>query len=270
MRFGRKSVTTGVIDVVIVLCLAGTGWRLLASRPPSATSASPSVLRPGAKLVIDGIDWNRAAVNVLLFVSTSCDACVKSVGFYGRLTAAAAQSPGVRVIVASQEADANVREWLSANHVVASAVVRVAQAARVGFIVTPTVLLVDSAGVVKSRLASRLLPEEQALLVAAVKTGAAGASVDNMPELVQVDVASRLAVAQQASLVDVEERGPFNRKHLDGELNIPLAELAERASHELSVGRLVIVDCGTDSDVCVAAAETLRTAGFARIMIVAR
>jgi rhodanese-related sulfurtransferase len=67
-----------------------------------------------------------------------------------------------------------------------------------------------------------------------------------------------------AQLVDVRGPGEFAGGHAPGSVNIPLQEIAERAS-ELDPGRPVIVCCASGTRSAMAA-HRLRRQGFSRVL----
>lgn len=67
-----------------------------------------------------------------------------------------------------------------------------------------------------------------------------------------------------AQLVDVRGPGEFAAGHAPGSVNIPLQEIAERAS-ELDPGRPVIVCCASGTRSAMAA-HRLRRQGFSRVL----
>jgi phage shock protein E len=77
------------------------------------------------------------------------------------------------------------------------------------------------------------------------------------------DEAKRL-VHQGAALIDVQQRGGFQKRHLTKARNIPLAELARRADEVGNRQRPVVVygDAGSGS---AAAVRILRNAGFRQV-----
>ena len=76
----------------------------------------------------------------------------------------------------------------------------------------------------------------------------------------------RLVAEAGAQLVEVLPAEEFDDEHLPGAVNIPLAELADRAGKELDSGRPVIVYCfDTQCDLSPRAAWRLESLGFEQV-----
>jgi rhodanese-related sulfurtransferase len=64
-----------------------------------------------------------------------------------------------------------------------------------------------------------------------------------MPTPIHRDDIRRLVAEEQAHLVEVLPMDEFREEHIVGAINIPLAELDERAPRELARDRPVVVYC---------------------------
>jgi rhodanese-related sulfurtransferase len=88
--------------------------------------------------------------------------------------------------------------------------------------------------------------------------------LDDTPELIErteritaSSAAAQLAEASHPLLIDVRTSGEWDKAHVDGALNLPLAQLSQRMS-ELPVDRPLIVYCASGYRSAIATSLLLR------------
>jgi hypothetical protein len=133
---------------------------------PSAP-ARPARIQPGERIELPGVDWSRARHTAVVVLQAGCHYCTESAPFYARLAAEAAKRPAVALLAVMPQEATQARQYLEAQKVPIGRVVQ----ARPGSIKvrgTPTVLLVDRAGVVTRAWFGKLPPDKELEVLAAV------------------------------------------------------------------------------------------------------
>ncbi|HUI80946.1 MAG TPA: hypothetical protein VLY24_23640 [Bryobacteraceae bacterium] len=145
-----KLETATHVFLIGICCLAG--GLLIEQRffPPRQAVVDPETFPAqallGRKVELPGADWQAAKFSILLQISSTCRFCEESMPFYRRL-AAARQATKIPVIVASADAVAVMRKHLEDQQVIVDKVLHSRLAAfGTG---TPTIYIVDSAGLIK-------------------------------------------------------------------------------------------------------------------------
>jgi thioredoxin-related protein len=143
------------ISLVVVL-----GKRFIfPGQPQSANSPQPNL---GAKFSLPDVDWSKSNKNLLLVVSDGCKYCTESAPFYQRLVQARAQRDGFRLTAILPQPVADGRKYLNGLGVSIDDIKQLSPDAALRIRGTPTLLLVDSAGVVTGEWVGKLPPEKEA------------------------------------------------------------------------------------------------------------
>jgi len=131
--------------------------------PPPVGSAWTASDLTGKRLTAPGIEWGRAKLNAVLYISTRCHFCADSIPFYERV--ARAKLPArMALLVISMEPAETVKAYLSAKQIDVDGAYQRSpvELRRYG---TPTLLLVDSNGIIRRSYVGKLNPtQEQELL----------------------------------------------------------------------------------------------------------
>ncbi len=152
-----------VIVAVIVFVLA-VGWLLLRHNSSSRTHLSS--IPKGTKLTLPTFDWLKSSQTLLLVLSVDCKYCTASTPFYQRLANELAPSGKTRLIALLPQSE-NLRKAYLADSKVDIESLQ-ASPASVGAKGTPTLILIDRAGVVIKTWEGLLPPEaENEVLLAA-------------------------------------------------------------------------------------------------------
>lgn len=143
------------ISLVVVL-----GKRFIFPSPTQPTdSPQPNI---GAKLSLPDVDWSKSNKNVLLVVSDSCKYCTESAPFYQRLVQERAQREGFRLTAILPQPVSDGRKYLNGLGVAIDDIKQLSPNAALHIRGTPTLLLVDSSGVVTGEWVGKLPPEKEA------------------------------------------------------------------------------------------------------------
>jgi len=146
---------------LIVVCVVSLGL-LLERRftPARVGTARPVVELADKRLDVPGMDWTKARLNTVLVLSTSCHFCKESTPFYRRLAEARRkQATQVAFAAVSRESAEQVKSYLAGERVVVDAAYQISgQPALNG---TPTLLLIDSNGIVKRSYVGKLAPSQE-------------------------------------------------------------------------------------------------------------
>jgi hypothetical protein len=260
-RLNRRNGLTIVLSIADVITLVR-----VTSRARSSTASIFPELAVGVHselLTAAGVDGPMVAI----VLKTGCAACNASAAFYGELARQTARV-GKSLVVLSDEPTDVVKAWARDNRIDGATVARAKNLKALGFVLVPTVVLVDNEGVVTDLMLEKLGEEEQAAVIARVAGGKR--ALDNRVALESLD-ANQLEVEMAGNarprLIDVSARD-FGIAPLPLALRIPLDELPVRASQELSGERGIVIDCRDQRyGRCRPAAQILNKLGFSKIRL---
>lgn len=159
---------TIVVAALLVAVLAKT--YLLPQSAPSAPKPAPEITK-GSKLDgrLLGIDWTRSHRTVVLAISTTCHFCIESAPFYHRLGA----ETDARIVAVAPQTISEAKEYLNGEGVRADEV-RQVTLNTFGVRATPTLLLVDEAGMVTNIWVGKLQPDQEVQVLTALGKKIAG------------------------------------------------------------------------------------------------
>ncbi|HEY0084050.1 MAG TPA: hypothetical protein VGB61_14830 [Pyrinomonadaceae bacterium] len=137
--------------------------RNLPQSPQSAAAASPPAFRiqPGTKIQLPDVDWGRNGQTLLLALSEGCRFCSESAGFYQRLAGEKGMPDNPRLVAVLPQEVSRGQAYLN-NLGVAVDDVKQSTLGAIGVSGTPTLILVDSAGIVQESWVGKLPPEREA------------------------------------------------------------------------------------------------------------
>jgi hypothetical protein len=154
-----------IANVCIILSGLFIAVRLLKPDLLSSSYKQERTVNTGAKLPLTGVEWSLHKQNVVLALSEGCRFCAESGPFYKRLARGCESSKDIHVIAALPAEPSESRRYLSGLDVQISDV-REANLTSLGVSYTPTVLLVDRAGIVRHIWVGKLSNKEEAELLA--------------------------------------------------------------------------------------------------------
>ncbi len=240
-------------------------------------------LKVDDRLPLENVDWAKARRTVVLALSTECQYCIASVPFYHRITDELDRREDYLVLAILPQNTNEAERFLSNNRILVDEIRRISLPS-LGIAITPTIILVNKAGVIEKLLIGELRGKDQDEIVAtlaisdtmpssvvqvtnesssskdsvaeAVEGNAAGTDVNEgsgltPPEVVPISEAElKRAKSEGRSvvIVDIRDRRRFGESHYPGAKNIPLDELEIRAINELKLSDIVVTDCACHGD----------------------
>lgn len=157
--------TTGL--AILLVAVLAKGYFLPGARqqPPVVSEVREATL---LKDRISGVDWSRNGRTLILPISTQCHFCKESTPFYRRLRAEIGR--GLQTVVLLPQPVAAAETYLKEEGLQADQVQEV-PLGKVGIRGTPTMLLVDSKGVVSNVWRGCLQTLEQERVLGVLKRG---------------------------------------------------------------------------------------------------
>jgi hypothetical protein len=150
-----------IIVVALVICGALVKRFLL---KPATASEVPGVA-VGTKINLSDVDWAKNGKTLLVVLSTNCKFCSASAPFYQHILSKAESTKLVAVLPQNVEQS---REYLKALNVPIGNVKQASPNA-LGVSATPTLILVDSAGLVTGSWVGQLSANKEVELLARVQ-----------------------------------------------------------------------------------------------------
>lgn len=123
----------------------------------------------GTQISLPGINFNDSEETVLLALSNKCHFCTESADFYQRLVREVSGRKNARVIAVFPQEVGEGRKYLDGLNVPITAVSQ-ASLDSLGVKGTPTLVILDKAGVVKQSWVGRLNAERESEVLSRIKT----------------------------------------------------------------------------------------------------
>ena len=149
-------VATVIVGVAVVLLVAG---RYFDQSSPTGNPLSAMLLNAELDGTLLGVDFTAAERTVIMFVQQECPACEESLPFYRRLMNR--DTDKVQVLFAAPDREVEIEAYLASSGIVPDGVFLV-QAGQFPATATPTILIVDTGGVVTPAWVGRLSPDGEA------------------------------------------------------------------------------------------------------------
>jgi hypothetical protein len=144
-----RSITEIAANVAIVcaVVVGGLVWlhRIATNSSRTATSVLAVAPAPGTTIKLTGVDWSVQASTLIVAISSTCPHCVNDTPFYHDITKSAHRIP---IIVVMPQQKQTAQSFLDAHNVTPSRAIS-ADLGGIRVNVTPTLMLISSAGVVK-------------------------------------------------------------------------------------------------------------------------
>jgi hypothetical protein len=156
--------STATIIVAALLCAVLAKVYLL---PSSGHPAGVPDARPGMSLRgrLQGVDWARNGRTLVMVLSTQCHFCTESAPFLHRLSQRTGKAAKLLAVLPQPTAEG--QQYLDEEGVRVDGVLQ-ASPASLGVRGTPTLLLVNGAGVVTDVWVGKLKPDQESQLLATV------------------------------------------------------------------------------------------------------
>jgi hypothetical protein len=162
--FGKIELVANICIIAAALIVCAAVAKRFVLKSPSSEVDIPGVAA-GTKINLADVDWARNGHTLLLVLSTGCKFCSASAPFYQHLVSNAASMRGTKLIAVLPQNVQQSREYLNGLKVSIDDV-KQASPASLGVRATPTLMLVNSAGIVTNSWVGQLSPEKEAKMLA--------------------------------------------------------------------------------------------------------
>ena len=214
----------------------------------------------GAKVFIPEVDWSTSKQTLILAVKPSCVYCNLSAPFYQKLSKEK-DGLGLRLIAVLPDTTFDGQKYVDELGVSVNEIKNVAFKS-IGITMTPSLILVDEAGVVQGIWRGKLTPDRESEVLDRIKGNTQATSDDKSVQDIEAPVETidaenliRLLEKEKGNvlLLDVRDREDYALSHISGARNIPADELAMRAGRELSEAKIIVTYCGCEGTNQIAA-----------------
>lgn len=270
----------GTFDAAILLTCVVVGIQLIRFHSAAASAAESRTklrvtanepapaLSIGAVIKLDGVDWSKHPRQAVLLFWSSCHACESQVPFYRQLSRQLNGAHAVGFLGIGIEPLPTASEWLKKSDIRPERVIRVDKPSAIGLLITPTLLIVDSTGLVTDLWAGVMDAQTQGTFLERLSPkSAATVPITNVPDTPEIRSGQLAEVSGNPLMLDTRRRTDVTAPS-QGALNIPADELWLRAPFELPQSRPIIIDCRNQQLVgCRTSAWTLTRMGISDIRI---
>jgi len=153
-----------VITIVTGLMLSGyivqQVTRPVPTAPPGVFTYSVGDRMEAAQV----FEFSKSRLTLIMALRSTCRFCNESMPFYQKLPAVRPRLDGVRLLTVSEEPDGVFRSYLT-DHKLALDHAAALPLADMKIVVTPTLLAVDSQGIVRGSWVGKLTPEKEQQVV---------------------------------------------------------------------------------------------------------
>lgn len=164
MRNSNKNLELLVnVAIIIVAMLLGTVLArplYVLPIPKQPDGVQSTLIKPGTKLSLSGLDWNKGDQTLLMVLSTNCRFCTESSPFYQRLVQQKGGRGDVRLVAVLPQSVIEAQKYLS-DHDISVDEVRQSVPGAFYANATPTLILVDRTGSVVESWAGKLPPQKE-------------------------------------------------------------------------------------------------------------
>lgn len=163
MKNSKKLELLVNVAIIIVAMLLGAVLArplYLLPIPNQPGGVQSTLIKPGTKLSMSGLDWNEGDQTLLMVLSTNCHFCTESSPFYQRLVQQKGGRGDVRLVAVLPQSIIEAQKYLSA-HGISVDEVRQSVPGALYANATPTLILVDRTGSVVESWAGKLPPQKE-------------------------------------------------------------------------------------------------------------
>lgn len=255
MVFFTSRLAKLLLVIVVVIVVAMTSKVFTPTQPEtesSSDSRSTSVrlpVRPGSALQLHGVDWAAPdQFSIVIVTDWNCNACAVGEEYYTKLGAELNLAGNIQVVGVSSQPLQETGAWLRSTGIVADHVLQDRDPFQQGFAIYPTVLLVDTAGIVTNAWFGKLSSDEEQELLVGIRGGPIDDPRSALPyahfanEVTEDDLPS-LVGRIDSIVLDPRKRSDFQKGHRPGAINLPSDEWESRLLNELDTSKTFIVDC---------------------------
>jgi thioredoxin-related protein len=166
-----QTITNVAILIVALAIIAVLVNRYLYTFLPTRNARIPvtNTVHVGSQLNVTGIDWSKNKLTLVLVLSKNCRYCGDSAPFYQRLVREVRKLEDVRIMVMMPKSTDNPEQFLTSLDLEVDEIKQPAQK-EIGVKSTPTLLLVNKAGVVLATWFGKLNEEQEDEVIEQVQT----------------------------------------------------------------------------------------------------
>ncbi|HLJ27546.1 MAG TPA: hypothetical protein VKY85_12620 [Candidatus Angelobacter sp.] len=143
----------------VAIIIAAVAIVILFLRNYTKSQPGEHVISAGTKFALKGVDWQSNGKSVVLAISTTCHFCTESAGFY-RVLVDQCKQQHVRTVAVLPQAAPEAKAYLQ-NEGVSVDEIRQSVLSDLEVSGTPTLLLIDKGGIVKSVWVGKLRSDEE-------------------------------------------------------------------------------------------------------------
>lgn len=242
MNVSKRSERLDQVLTILTVCVVTVFATLTVSGSFKDTAMPEQRLKKGQPFVAPGLGSSTSQRTLVLALQPDCAYCGASSRFYRDILHTVAQSDEAApaIVVLSPYSDEANREMLKAYDLDID-VVHQADFSTLGISGTPTLVLLNAAGLIEQTWIGQLSAEQELAVFEALGTPrAASSSGSEISPMVQVDLA---ALSDADVVLDTRDRAAFRLRHVVSAVNVPLDELEVRASREMSRNARVLLVC---------------------------
>jgi rhodanese-related sulfurtransferase len=253
------NVALALVGVALVVVLARS---FFGGKGPTAVEP----IQAGAKLNLKDVAWNENGQTLVMALSSECRYCTESAPFYQRLISGLTAGDKTRVVAVLPQSVSTGERYLRTLGVTPDRVMQ-ANLGGIGFPQTPTLALVNAAGVVTETWVGKLNVSKQFAIFERLGVNNNELATDEVPTVIDTPTLKRAVEGKEpVTILDVGEREEYAWAHLPNAQNVPADEIEARALDELPAGNVIVVYCSNDA-LSERAAEILSEQGFRRISV---
>lgn len=159
------------ISIIFASLLVATllAKRFVIDRPPDpAPSSVRETVKVGTRVSLPDVDWSQSDRNVVLILNKDCRFCTESASFYQRIVTETKNLQAVRLVAALPHELAESSRYLSSLQV-GIAEIRQADPISLGVRGTPTLLLVNKAGLITDIWSGKVPPDKEAEVLSRIQ-----------------------------------------------------------------------------------------------------
>lgn len=248
--------------VVLAIAFVGVLVKKFLFQPSNLPDEIAPTIEIGGRLDTVDVDWEKRDYTLVFGLSTACHFCTESGAFYREIVQRLKGRSQIQLIALFPEPASEGREYLQ-NLGVSIGDIRKTNLRAHGFAGTPTLLLIDRAGVVTDLWVGKLGVNMQTFVMERLDNPGGPNRFIEVSALRQ-DIEQGITPV----ILDIENRNDYIERHIVGARNIPLDELETRAENELPHGKRIILYGHGDSDnLTQRAFEILIESGFRNAVV---
>ena len=265
MKFNNKTnlrkhlariLNVGILAAICALVFVA-GKKAVTTKPTVAADVAV-----GQRFSIPMFEPKQGTKTLYLFLSSGCQYCASSIGFYQRLIKQSTEATNLRLVAVFPADDAQGKDFLKVETPLETAKLNFAEYGVSG---TPTLVLVDEGQNVLTVWRGKLTLRKESSVMQELGLE----NENNQPKLfVKQSELTELRKKKPVNMVDLSEREKFAQNHLSGAINIPFDELYVRGINELpTASTIILYDTSNNTNRCEAAQTALFEQGFTEVLV---